>query len=401
LAILLSSVWGCASTRVSPVRDSKFVPEADENELWTRAQEIDEHVEKRDLGYEDPELDGYVADVAARLLPTLGAADVEVRIRVLKDPFLNAFALPNGTVYLHSGMLARIENEAQLATVLGHELTHFLERHALRQRRSAENRRTATKIIVGTLALAAAGFAGDAQAFRAITQLARPVADVLLTAHVQGYARDLERDADRRSFEAITGAGYDPREAPKVFLHLQDQLRESGGEEPYFFGSHPRLDERIDSYQESLAEWTAPAAPHPPPRAGDIYDDRISNLLLDNAKYDLRLLRFAHARDAVERHLRHRPDSARGQFMLGEVHRKRGGEPEHVTAAMAAYEAAVQLDPNHADSYRELGMIYRAQGRATEAQAQFQRYTELAPDAPDVPIVQAYLESLKDAEGRP
>jgi predicted Zn-dependent protease len=397
--VIVLLVSGCASTRVSPVRDSKFVPEEDEQEIWNRAAKVDELVLSKELAYGDEPLQAYLDEVTARLLPHLGAGDVAVRVRVIKDPFLNAFALPNGTVYLHSGILARIENEAQLATVLGHELTHFLERHSLRQTRSAENRATAAKIVVGILAVAAAGASGDAQAARLVTQLAHPVADVLLTAHVQGYSRDLEREADRRSLEAVIAAGYDGREAPKVFAHLQHERLDTGGEEPYYFGSHPRLEERLASYTEVLAAG-APADANAAPRVGaDVFDERISNLLLDNAKYDLRLRRFGPARDAVERHLRHRPDSARGQFMLGDVHRRSGDGAAEMAAATAAYEAAIRLDAGYADAYRELGLMYRAQGRGAEARAQLERYAQLAPQAPDTPIVQVYLEELKSVQG--
>jgi predicted Zn-dependent protease len=386
---------GCASTRVSAVRDAKFVPEADEQEIWNRAGTVDAAVEKNNLAYPDAALQAYLDEVTARLLPHLGAGDVVVRVRVIKDPFLNAFALPNGSVYLHTGMLARIENEAQLATVIGHELTHFLERHSLRQTRSADNSATATKIVVGILAVALAGATGDAQAVRLVTQLARPVADVLLTAHVQGYSRDLEREADRRSLEAVIAAGYDAREAPQVFAHLQQELREAGVEEPYYFGSHPRLEERVASYQESLAGWTPSGADAAPRVGAEVFDERIAELLLDNAKYDLGLRRFGRARSAVERHLQHQPDSARGQFMLGDVHRRSGDGAEQLASATAAYEAAIRLDAGYADAYRELGLMYRAQGRAAEARVQLERYAQLAPDAPDTPIVQAYLEDLK------
>ena len=150
VAILIALLTcGCASTRLAPIRNTAFAPDADERQMWTDAASIDAALEKGDVHYRDARLEAYLNGVARRLLPHLGAADVQVHIQVLKDPYLNAFALPNGSVYLHSGILARIDNEAQLAIILGHELTHFLERHALKQARTEANGRRATQVVAG------------------------------------------------------------------------------------------------------------------------------------------------------------------------------------------------------------------------------------------------------------
>ena len=65
---------------------------------------------------------------------------VRYRVRVIEDPTLNAFAYPHGSIYIHTGLLARMENEDELATVLGHEMTHVEDRHMLRYQRSAHNK---------------------------------------------------------------------------------------------------------------------------------------------------------------------------------------------------------------------------------------------------------------------
>src|SRR2546426_7325972 len=69
----------------------------------------------------------------------------------MSDPTLNAFAMPNGRIYVHSGLLSRLDNEAQLATILGHEMTHVTSRHALRFTRDATNK----QILFTVLAVAA------------------------------------------------------------------------------------------------------------------------------------------------------------------------------------------------------------------------------------------------------
>ncbi|MCX8072229.1 MAG: M48 family metallopeptidase [Candidatus Binatia bacterium] len=91
-------------------------------------------MEERKYLRADPQLEAYLDGIAARLLPSFGLDASTVQLRVVEDPFLNAFALPNGTLVISDGLLAQLDNEAQLACVLAHELTHFVERHAYARR---------------------------------------------------------------------------------------------------------------------------------------------------------------------------------------------------------------------------------------------------------------------------
>ena len=373
------------------MRDASFVPVRDEQQMWAEATRFDEAVAARGLSHDDPALQAYLQGVADRLLPPLHAPGVRTRVIVLRNPFVNAFALPNGSVYLHSGMLARLDNEAQLAVVLGHELTHFLHRHAAQQARAAEHRRVTTEVLVGVLAMATTGSVDSARAFADLADA------TMVRAMMTGYARDLEREADRESLRASIGAGYDPRESTRVFDILRTDLTEAGVEEPYMFGSHPRLEERAESYQGLVAGWSA--APGSDARLGRAeFEAAISRLLLENARLDLLLLRPARATRAVDRHLAHEPASARGLFMRGEINRQAGPASEPV--AIAAYEAAVRSDPAYADAYRELGLLYRTQGRRREASDALARYVELAPHAADAPIVRTYVSELGRNPGR-
>ena len=384
-------LFSCTPGPLPPVRDASFVPVRDEQQMWSEATRFDEAVAARGLRHDDPALQAYLQGVADRLLPQLGASGVRTRVVVLRNPFVNAFALPNGSVYLHSGMLARLDNEAQLAVVLGHELTHFLHRHAAQQVRATEHRRVTTEVLVGVLAMATTGSVDSARAFADLADA------TMVRAMVNGYARDLEREADRESLAALIGAGYDPREATRVFDILLMDLAEVGVEEPYVFGSHPRLRERAESYEELVTGWQAPAGSDA--RLGrDEFEAAVSGLLLENARLDLLLLRPARATRAVDRHLAHQPASARGHFMRGEISRQAGpgGEP----AAIAAYEAAVRCDSSYADAYRELGLLYRAQDRRREASDALARYVQLAPNAADAPIVRTYVAELGTDPGR-
>jgi predicted Zn-dependent protease len=379
----------CAPTRVAPVTGTHFTPDTDERQLWDFAGKMDAYFEAKGFVYHDATLQPYLDDVGRRLLPHLGG-EPEIRLRVLRDSSLNAFALPNGSIYLNSGIVAGARNEAQLAMLLGHELTHFVGRHSLREARTAQNRQRTKDIILAILAVAAAGVSGDAGAARVFLDLSDPVGNVLVNLQVSGHSRDLEREADERGLAAMTLAGYDLAQAPAIFEELQQEARAANATEPYFFGSHPRLAERIETCTEYLSE-----NPAPPGRIGaDTHAEAVSELLLVNADLDITVGRLQRARAAIDRHLAHKPGSARGHVMLGELHRRSGDDAAHVASAVAAYREAVRLDPDLAASRRELGLLYWNQGEPALARAELRRYIELAPEAVDRPIVEGYLDEL-------
>jgi len=381
-ALLLVALAGCASTDPEAIRRTGFQPEEDEQELWSSSAEIDSVLRERGVLYDDPALQQYLDGVLARIAPEVAGS---TRVAVLRDPYLNAFALPNGSIYVHSGMLASIENEAQLATLLGHEVTHYTERHSLARQRLAENRTMAIQVVVGILAVAVAA-SGDANAVRAMLELGGSVTPSLVETQVSGYSRDLELEADAGGFTLMTAAGYDPREATRIFELLEADAIEAGGEEPFFYGSHPQLSERRESYRALLAQPdTARRAPDPLDQAA--FAAAVAGLQLEAARADVAMGRAARARRTLDRHLAFKPDSAPAYFLMGEAYRRDDADDR----ARAAYERAAELDAAYALPHRELGLLRRAAGEQALARSAFERYLALAPTAADRPIIEAYM----------
>ena len=97
-------------------------------------KEEEERIEATGAIFNNPLITEYVNDVASRLLPPeVKHSGFSVRVKIINNPLFNAFAYPNGVIYVHSGILSRMENEAQLATLLGHEMVHAINRHAIQQ----------------------------------------------------------------------------------------------------------------------------------------------------------------------------------------------------------------------------------------------------------------------------
>lgn len=387
----------CATTNLLPIgaEEKPFQIEEDEKQLWRNAEQLERQFSG--ILYKEEKLEAYLDAVGQKLsAQKVGAYGLTPRIKIIKHPFLNAFALPHGVIYIHTGMLARMENEAQLAALLGHELTHFTHRHALKQMRSEENKRAFLLVLQVTLA-AAAGAYGGGQFGQAVGQLTGEVGALWTLASVRGYSRELETEADEEGLDAMVQAGYELKEAVKVFEHLQQELDERKIQEPFFFGTHPRLQERIDNYRGLLdTQYTAQAKAAGRLVNSEEFLSRIEELLLVNAVFDLNIGRLRTAQAAVEKHLQRRPHTPLAHFLMGEVHRRTGkGEP-HTQRAIIAYQEAARLDPSYAEPHRELGLLFRAENRLEEARASLERYLALSPKAVDAPIIRGYLAELSN-----
>ena len=370
-ALALLAAAGCASTSLAP-RTGRHVAveEPDEQGMWRLAGEAQAELDRSGRVVADPALEAYLDQVARRLQPPEVFAAIPFRIRVLRDRTPNAFCLPNGAVYLHTGMLALIESEAELAALLGHEMSHAVHRHALRGLHDAQNS--------GALLNALGSWAGAG---------ARP-GGLILMASVAGYSRGLEREADREGLARVVAAGYDPRQAARLFERLRDwSAAEQVPRGSAFYASHPELTERIESFRALAAQAAGGEV------GREAFGAQAAGILLEAARSDLAGGRFAPARGLAERFVALRPEDARGHLALAEIARREGG-PGREEAALAGYRRALQLDAGAAEAWRGLGLLLRRRGDAAGARAALTRYLSLAPTAPDRAMVGAVLKDL-------
>ncbi|HYC55914.1 MAG TPA: M48 family metalloprotease [Candidatus Binatia bacterium] len=383
LSLLLLAVVaaGCGGASVRRFEGKPVAVARDEKLLWQEAAQLEKAFADSKLLIRDDAVDGYLNAVTARVLDAYGVEDASIRVYVLRNPFVNAFVLPNGSVYLHTGLLALLENEAQLAGVLAHELEHYLGRHSLRRERSREQRETL--LLLGGLFVTIMGGPGEAMLVSSAPAI---------ESSVRGYSRDLEREADAAAYRAMIAAGYDGGQLARTFELLMSVEREAGVEEPFYYSNHPLTAERL---KDSLAWQTAAPGDVSAPRRSerdDGYGSGVASVLLVNAAEDVRLRRFDRASEAVERYLRLRPDDARAHFTFGELLRhKAGGSGTDLDRMAVAYKRATELSPAMPEAHRELGLAYRAIGRAAESRASLRRYLELSPTAADRSIIESYL----------
>jgi len=379
--LILLGVVSCTGTPLAPIgREGSFRPEEDERRIWNRAAEEQKKLDESGHLHEDQGLVGYVNQVARRVVPEGAKGKVSFRIRVMKNPLSNAFALPHGVIYIHTGILAKMENEAQLATLLAHEITHVTHRHAIQEYRGVQS----TTAVLATVQAASAPFGP----FGGMASLLGTIGAM---AAVSGYSKSFEREADREGLDLMARAGYDPEEAPKLFEHIQRELEQEKIKEPFFFGTHPRLEERKESYAQLLRGQYAGKKGE---KGTERFMERIQPLLLENARLDLSMGRFSLAQEGVERFLKKRPKSAQAHYYLGEVLRQRGDAGDQ-DRAEKEYRQAAQYDPAYPESYKGLGLVYYKQGKKEKARAELKRYLSLAPQAKDRGYIEQYLQQIE------
>src|SRR4029077_11707200 len=157
----------------------------------------------------------YVSHLGDSLIPE-GAKGtrrpIEFRFFVVEDPEINAGALPDGTLLINTGLLGAIENEAQLAFVLSHEMSHVLQTH---YRREVEETR-GSRIGLTIAGVAAGACIADAAIF---------MSQIGIASVVNGPQRELENQADRLGLQNVIEHGYDPRAAPHLSRILINRYR--------------------------------------------------------------------------------------------------------------------------------------------------------------------------------
>jgi predicted Zn-dependent protease len=403
---------GCAARNVPPIGSGRvpFTLEPDERALWTRAEEEAHKLLDRAPMYHDPPLAGYLAALAERLTPDAvrGAGGPKVRILVIQDPTLNAFAMPDGLVYLHTGVLASLENEAQLAAILAHEMAHVTGRHALEAWRQARGRQRMASVLAIATSISGA-VADDRGGDRVTAAMLSPTANaiiglglpVMTMASIGGYGADREREADADGLRSLVAAGFDPREALRVVDLLRREVGERGPIESFVLGRRTRLDERYEATRRLLRTTYAQATESPTAvRSTAEFEVRMRPVVRENAMLDIRAGRFGLARRQLDRVLAVAPDDAIGHLYYGELHRlqsQRGGtaaQDAQVRHAREHYERAASLDPGLAEAHRQLGMLYYQQKDSARARAAFETYLALKPGAADARRIEEYLREL-------
>ena len=236
---------GCAS---NPATGGANVVVMTQGREVSIGQEMHQKLLDEGAAYDDAELQAYVNKVGQRLVANSDKPKLAFTFTVVDSPDINAFATPGGFIYINRGLLAYLDNEAELAGVLSHEIGHVTARHAARQQTAG-----ITNQILATTAYILTGSSDVADA-----------SNMYGTELVRGYGRDHELEADGLGSEYMHKSGYDTDALLEVIGVLKDQeqfqrvkAKSTGKKVGTYHGlyaTHPRNDQRLQTVIRTAGE---------------------------------------------------------------------------------------------------------------------------------------------------
>jgi len=208
------------------------------------------HVQERELGKRfdmmaaermpierDPEFVSYVAEIGQEIVKRLDSSMFDYRFAVVRDPSINAFAVPGGYVYVNVGLINHARNDDEVAAVLGHEVAHVHAHHMARQQEKSQLINYAS-LLAMLGAFVQPGFAAAAAAAGQAVQLK--------------YRREFEQEADYLGVRYLQGTRFDPRAMLDFFKKLEDETRATPSMLPPYLRSHPMTEERLNHLEAAL-----------------------------------------------------------------------------------------------------------------------------------------------------
>lgn len=228
-------ILGACSTNPATGKKQFTAFMSPEREKQIGAQEHQKIIKQYGL-YDDAALNAYVGAIGARVTAQTERPDIQYKFFIIDSPIVNAFALPGGYIYVSRGLLALAQNEAELASVLGHEAGHITARH------SAERYSHGVVASLGsTIASIALNSAAANQALGVGSQL-----------YLSGYSRSQENEADTLGLRYADHGNYDPY-ALSEFLkslerekQLSSKINGGSSNQASYFSTHPPTQERVN-----------------------------------------------------------------------------------------------------------------------------------------------------------
>ena len=335
----------------------------------------------------DVEVVDYVSRIGERIVAALDHNPFTYQFFVVRDPKINAFAVPGGYIYVHSGMLTRAANEDEVAGVLGHEIAHVHAHHLAREQDASRWMNYVT-LLGSILSVVNAGAGGGTSPASATTPLT--------------YRRDFEQEADYLGADYIQRAGFDPNGMLDFFKKMADEQRLTPAFAPPYLLSHPLTDERLTRLESALRTHQWAATPRPSTSAKL---ERVQVLVRAQTESSTDVL--AAYRRRVDEH----PDDAQARYLLGVAFLETGAfdsarqtleqaralgwvaadrelgrawlrlrDPQRARPLLAR---ATEVDPDDAGAHAELAKTLEMVGDSTAALREYQRAVDLAPTFAD------------------
>ncbi len=424
--VVLAALFQPGSVLGEPSDPAAYTLTKIDRKLLADDDAADQVLEQQGFIYHNAELEAHLAELASPMFPAVRPEGVVWKIRVLRDPVPNAMAFANGSIYIHTGLLSLLENDDQVAGVLGNEITHVVNRHEFKAYRERLNKAIAMELLhTGLMFVPGGGLVR----FAALNAIAN-VSEFAAVAAIYGYGRDREREADQNAVVLMKRCGRNPAQLARLFQLLDERLEPAPI--PIFFLDHPKLQERIADVKGLIGTDAAPAD-----AGASIYYESYPGLIGHDIQLGInqRLFRTAIAR--AERLAKAHPGDSEDLFVLGEAYRALGPrtakptaqeqsdsgrraayrqksnrtEEEEEKALAATRDGSAALianqraaencylkaagDPGYAKPHLGLGTLYEQQGKTAAALSEYRKYVKLAPGTPEAHRIGLRIERLE------
>jgi predicted Zn-dependent protease len=353
-----------ADTALSPLEEQKI------------GARVTAELYAQDYILEDPEVTEYVAALTWRLVAAAETEPLDLTVFVIKDPRINAFALPGGFMGVNAGLVTSVRNESELAGVMAHELAHVTQRHIARTIEGTQVANLATWATVLAAIIAASANPEVVIAALSIGQASTYEREV-------NFTRAHELEADRIGIRTMSRAHFDPDAVATFFVRLEQQSRLYGNQVPEFLRTHP-----VNTTRISEARMRAASLPK-----AKITDPLEFGLMQARARV-LTSERPSQALEYFKAQVDARPSSAADGYGLAMSYLRLG---EYGRAA-EALKRPLEAYPRHANLVMLKGRIQMAQGDTAAALATLSGALEHFPRY--APAILEYADTLI-AAGKP
>ncbi|MBW2714340.1 MAG: M48 family metallopeptidase, partial [Deltaproteobacteria bacterium] len=360
-------------------------------------------LKRRGFIYQDPVISSYVRDLGNKLSPDIRNSHIDLEFFVLRDPTPNAMALPNGNIYLNIGLISLFENEAQLASVMAHEISHVIHRHGIRSKMKGNSSVLAANIT---------------DIFLLGTKLSYVTASMGLA----NYSRDQEEEADREALTLLAKAGYDLSQAPRTLELLSEVYPADSSFGPY--RSHPDEEKRIVLIQETIQTDFSDLDSADRIRKGEFGSLR-PRVVEDSIQLRIAFRQYQLALKDLDRAEAYYEQGPLLNYYRGEVYRGIGDHPfdaavdrawmetgkkpkkervaefegasnKNYGIALGFYQEALAENPELLMAYRGIGYIAYAQGREDSAISSFETYLTIEERLDDRLYIERLLRELTE-----
>ncbi|MFO1494620.1 MAG: M48 family metallopeptidase [Lysobacterales bacterium] len=367
LCLLAALLGGCAGAPVPRATPDQPAPRDDSDEagLILQMQRFEEELANSPLRVRDPALNAYLRELTCKLA---GDYCGDIRVYLLRQPYFNAAMAPNGMLVIWTGLLLRVEDEAQLAAVIGHEVGHYVARDSLarwRRMKAAGNLTVAFQVLGGSIAGAAVGLGAYSGLY--------------------AFSRDQERAADQYGIERMRALGYDDRRVGDLWAAIWDEESQRDRDlMSAIFASHPASTERRDRLRRAAQSQGGETGV-------ERYHAVVEPLRADWLEDEIGRRHYSQTEVLLARLARLPYDQAELAYYQAEMYRRRA-RPADLALAHAAYQRATAAPGAPAGAWRGLGLVLQKLGRSEDARAAFAEYLKRAPDAGDRAMIESWLQ---------